>query len=123
MRLPPSLITDPNGLKDPRNLNSFSWYSTLQEYSRSDLEENLDPKQRPDGDLVSAMISTAMIPRLCKLIAVGMFDPYSAKGLRRVVELAKDVEASVGGENAKFQASVLSSLSASLPICSPHRCF
>jgi GC-rich sequence DNA-binding factor len=91
--------------KDPRNLASFSWYSSLQEYSLPSPEDVEDPKSESDGDLVSAMISTAIIPRLCKIIAGGALDPYSAKGIQRMVEVTTEVEASLGADNAKVQVS------------------
>jgi len=67
-------------------------------------EDDEEPELGPDGDLVSAMISTAIVPRLCKIIEDGAFDPYSAKSLRRMLDLAEQVEAYVDGDNAKFQA-------------------
>ena len=35
---------------------------------------DVDTELGPDGDLVSAMISTAVIPRICKMIEGGAFD-------------------------------------------------
>jgi GC-rich sequence DNA-binding factor len=60
----------------------------------------------PDGDLVSAIISTAIIPRLSNLIEGGAFDPFSSKDIRRAVSLAEEVEVSVEKGNYKFQVIV-----------------
>lgn len=49
------------------------------------------------------MISTAVAPRLCKMLQVGALDPYSARGVRRMIDLAEQVEASVGTDSNKFQ--------------------
>ncbi|KAH8114705.1 nineteen complex-related protein 2-domain-containing protein [Phellopilus nigrolimitatus] len=78
---------------DPRALDSFAWFSALYEYSRP-RNEDAEPALGPDGDLVSAMISTAVVPRLCKVIQSGAFDPYSARHILILVDLAEQVEAS-----------------------------
>ena len=57
----------------------------------------------PEGDLVSAIISTAVIPRLCNLVEGGALDPFSSKDIRRAVNLAEEVEVSVENDNHKFQ--------------------
>lgn len=49
------------------------------------------------------MISTAIIPRLCKSIEVGAFDPYSAKNVQSMLDIAEQLEASVETNNVKFQ--------------------
>lgn len=105
--------------QDPRTLDSFAWFESLYDYSRprtitsgsksspnsGNEDDNEDPPLGPDGDLVSAMISTAVVPRLCKVVQGGAFDPYSEKHVRRMVDLAEQVEASVGRE--KYEASVM----------------
>ncbi|EDR13826.1 uncharacterized protein LACBIDRAFT_309262 [Laccaria bicolor S238N-H82] len=90
-------------VEDSRSLHDFKWYKGLYEYSRPG---NGDPHERelgPDGDLVVSMISTAVIPRLCKLVEGGAFDAYSEQHVRRMVDLAEEVEASVETGNMKFQ--------------------
>ncbi|KAJ7079818.1 nineteen complex-related protein 2-domain-containing protein [Mycena belliarum] len=82
----------------PRSLDSFKWYQGLYAYSRPAGGDALGP----DGDLVASMISTAVIPRICKLVEGGAFDPYSDADVRRVVDLSEEVEASVEPGNAKF---------------------
>lgn len=57
----------------------------------------------PDGDLVSATITTVVLPRLTKLLDGGAFDPFSGKDIRRLVDLAEEVEISVEKGNHKFQ--------------------
>ncbi|KZT09212.1 uncharacterized protein LAESUDRAFT_810841 [Laetiporus sulphureus 93-53] len=95
------------GLQDGKTLDSFSWYNSLYQYSRprsrSVADEDEEPELGPDGDLVSAMISTAVIPRLCKLLEGGGFDPYSATELRKLTNLAEQVEASVEKDSLKFE--------------------
>ena len=93
--------------QNPRSLDSFSWFESLYSYSRprpskrssdEDEDEDEEPPLGPDGDLVSAMLSTVVVPRLCKVIQGGAFDPYSDKHVNRMVDLAEQVEASVGRE-------------------------
>ena len=84
-------------------LDGFKWYSSLYEYSRPSVEDNEDdPELGPDGDLVSAMISTAIVPRFCKIVEGG-FDAYSSKSLQKVIDIVEQVEASVDRDNQKFQ--------------------
>ena len=94
-----------NPIEDTRTSLDFAWYSALYEYSRLPAEEEEEPEMGPDGDLVSAMISTAIVPRLCKIVEGGAFDPYSANSLRRMVDLVEQVEASVERGSQKFQVS------------------
>ena len=64
---------------------------------------DVDTELGPDGDLVSAMISTAVIPRICKMIEGGAFDPYSSKDTRTLVDLAEQIEVSVVRDNLQFR--------------------
>ncbi|KAJ7195498.1 nineteen complex-related protein 2-domain-containing protein [Mycena pura] len=84
-------------IKEPESLDSFKWYQGLYEYSRPNGEE-----LGSDGDLVASMISTAIIPRMCKLLEGGVLDVYSDAEVRRIVDLSEEVEASVEPANAKF---------------------
>jgi len=68
----------------------------LYEYCRPDGEDAVGP----EGDLVSSMISTAVIPRLAKVIQGGSMDAYSLRHIRRVIDLAEEVQASVDEEGA-----------------------
>jgi GC-rich sequence DNA-binding factor len=61
------------------------------------------PELGPDGDLVSATITTAVLPRLSKLIEGGALDPFSGKDIRRLVDLAEEIEVSVEKGNHKLQ--------------------
>ena len=91
------------------SLDTFSWYKSLYEYSRPsrlDSQDDAEPEMGPDGDLVSAMISTAIVPRVCKLIEGGALDPYSAKDVRTIVDLAEQIESSIERDNLKFQVCV-----------------
>ena len=99
----------------PRSLDSFSWYGSLYKYSHpSDDVEEEEPELGPDGDLVSAMITTALIPRFCRIIEGGGLDPYSAKDIRRLVDLAEEIEVSVDKQNQKFEVSLLGRLYAGI---------
>lgn len=56
------------------------------------------------GDLASSMVSTAIVPRLCKIIEGGGFNPYSMKDVRTVTDLVEQVEIAVRDTaNLKFQ--------------------
>ncbi|THH30125.1 hypothetical protein EUX98_g4055 [Antrodiella citrinella] len=94
-------------LEDSRTLDTFNWYTSLHDYSRprqsEDDEDGMEPDLGPDGDLVSSMITTAVIPRVCKILQGGSFDPYSAKHIRRLIDMAEEIEVSVGKENQKFE--------------------
>ena len=57
-----------------------------------------------EGDLASAMVSTAIVPRLCKMIEGGGFNPYSMKDVRTVTDLVEQVEIAVQDTaSLKFQ--------------------
>lgn len=86
-------------------MDSFRWYANLYEYSRPTApHEDTDvPELGPDGDLVSATITTVVLPRLAKLLEGGAFDPFSGKDIRRLVDLSEEVEISVDRSNHKFQ--------------------
>jgi GC-rich sequence DNA-binding factor len=60
--------------------------------------------------LVSAIISTAVVPLICKLVEAGAFDPYSAVDARNMINLAEQVEASIGQDNHKFQVTGYSTM-------------
>ncbi|KAI0647843.1 GCFC-domain-containing protein [Trametes meyenii] len=98
-----------NPLERPRSLDSFRWYTALYTYSRpappdADPEDEEDePELGPDGDLVSAMITTALIPRFCRILESGALDAYSAADVRRLVDLAEQIEASVERQSPKFE--------------------
>ncbi|KAF8510864.1 nineteen complex-related protein 2-domain-containing protein [Gautieria morchelliformis] len=94
-----------------QSLDSFEWSAALHDYSRprksSDVEkedDDIEPDIGPGGDMVSSMISQAIIPRLSKVIEGGAFDPYSARHIRRMIDIAEQVEAYVEQEGVRFQA-------------------
>jgi GC-rich sequence DNA-binding factor len=72
----------------------------LYEYSHLGDEE--DESGSPDAALLASMISTAVIPKICKVVDGGALDVYSERHIRRMVNLAEEVEASIG-KNDKFQ--------------------
>ena len=91
-----------------RRLDAFAWYLALHEYSRPRrTEDDEEPELGPDGDLVSAMISTAIIPKLCKIIEKGGFDPYSSKNVRRLIDVVEEIEVSVPKTELKFEVRAL----------------
>lgn len=57
---------------------------------------------------MSAMISTAVIPRLCRLLEQGALDPYSATDMRKLIDLAEQIELSVEKNNLKFEVRLFS---------------
>ncbi|EJC98047.1 uncharacterized protein FOMMEDRAFT_97947 [Fomitiporia mediterranea MF3/22] len=94
-------------ISNQRALDSFAWFGALYDYSRSaqlndtiDEDRETEPQLGPDGDLASAMLST-IVPRLCKTVQGGAFDPYSSKHVRAIIDLAEQVEASAAHE--KFE--------------------
>ncbi|KIM43007.1 hypothetical protein M413DRAFT_69575 [Hebeloma cylindrosporum] len=92
-------------IENQQTLHSFKWYKGLYEYCRPGDEDKVVEERElgPDGDLVTSMISTAVIPLICKLIDGGALDVYSSKHIRRMVDLAEEVEASVEQGGGKFQ--------------------
>ena len=65
------------------------------------------PELGPDGDLVTAIITTAVLPRLNELIKGGALDLFSGKDIRRLVDLAEEIEISVERGNHKFQVNAV----------------
>ncbi|KAK7690288.1 hypothetical protein QCA50_006943 [Cerrena zonata] len=89
-----------------KTLDTFAWYQSLHDYSRprqTDDDMQTESDLGPDGDLVSAMISTAIIPRISQLLEKGGLDPYSAKHMRRLIDLCEEIEISVPKDNLKFE--------------------
>lgn len=91
--------------QNQQTLHSFKWYKGLYEYCRPGDEDKVVEERElgPDGDLVTSMISTAVIPLICKLVEGGALDVYSSRHIRRMVDLAEEVEASVEQGGGKFQ--------------------
>ncbi|KAF5360932.1 hypothetical protein D9756_004921 [Leucocoprinus leucothites] len=89
-------------IQDRRSLDSFKWYKGLYGYSRPRNTDG-DEELGPDGDLVASMVSTAVIPKICRLLESGALDVYSEHHIRRTIDLFEEIEASVEGENAKLQ--------------------
>ena len=86
-------------VQDQRSFDSFDWYNGLYQYSMTN--ENGGPAE---GDLASSMVSTAMVPRLCKIIEGGGFNPYSMKDVRTATDLVEQVEIAVrDAASLKFQ--------------------
>lgn len=95
-----------NPLADGRTLDEFGWYLALYEYSRprsSGEDEGEEGELGPEGDLAAAMVATAAVPRLCAILEGGALDVYSARDVRRLVDLAEQVEASVERGHLKHQ--------------------
>lgn len=102
-------------VREAKTLDGFKWYEALYAYSRpsaqgEDEEDgDMDGERElgSDGDLVAAMISTAVLPKICRCVEGGGFDPYSRKHIRRMVDMAEEIEASVGRGNLKFEVSTM----------------
>ncbi|KAF9077506.1 nineteen complex-related protein 2-domain-containing protein [Rhodocollybia butyracea] len=83
-------------IQDPKSLDSFRWYHGLYEFCHiGDPNDGEVRELGPEGDLVGSMVSTAIIPRLSKIIEAGALDVYSGSHIRRVADLAEELEASV----------------------------
>lgn len=98
-------MADAGMRQDARGLDTFQWYDALYAYSRPrrpEDEEDEEPELGPDGDLASAMVSTAIVGRMCKLFDAGALNPYSTSHVRRVVDVVESVEAALLSDNAKF---------------------
>lgn len=87
-----------------RTLDDFLWCASLHEYC-GDTDDDQAPDTGPNDDLVSAMISTAIVPLICKVVEAGALDSYSALGTRNMINLAEQVEATIGRDNHKFQVT------------------
>ncbi|KAJ4482295.1 nineteen complex-related protein 2-domain-containing protein [Lentinula aciculospora] len=82
-------------IQEPKSLDSFRWYHDLYEFCRQG-DPNMEGREiGPEGDLVSSMVSTAIIPRLSKIVESGALDVYSSSHIRRAVDLSEELEASV----------------------------
>jgi len=93
-------------VQDQRNIDSFEWYQALYAYSYvqpADGSGDADEQELgPDGDLAVAMVSTALVQRIVKLLEAGAFDPYNAAHVRGLVDVVEAVEAAVESEAVKF---------------------
>lgn len=89
-------------------LEEFKWYSQLHDYAHPEMEE--DEEVRPEDELPIIMCSNMLIPRLNAIIAGGAFDAYSKPHVLRAIDLAEQVEASLGRENIRY-SSLLTSIS------------
>jgi len=69
------------------------------------LELDEEPELGPDGDLVSTVISTVVLPQISKIIEGGGLDALSADNIRRVIDLAEEIEISVEKSNPKFKVT------------------
>ncbi|QRW06588.1 Pre-B-cell leukemia transcription factor-interacting protein 1 [Ceratobasidium sp. AG-Ba] len=87
---------------DRRSLDEFRWYSSLHDFSRPVDEAGESTEPTPDDDLVLSMVATAVIPRVAKLIQGGALDPYSAKHVRRLKDVAEQFEATLEADAAKM---------------------
>jgi len=94
-----------NPFEDSRTLDSYHWHDSLYKYSRpiQSGEDEDELQLGPDGDLVSAIVSTTVLPRLSKLVEGGALNPYSSKDIRRLLHLAEEIEVSVEKNHHKFQ--------------------
>ncbi|KAG9112439.1 hypothetical protein FRC07_007915, partial [Ceratobasidium sp. 392] len=87
---------------DRRSLDEFRWYSSLHDFSRPTNEAGESTEPTPDEDLVLSIVATAVIPRVAKLIQGGALDPYNSKHIRRLKDLAEQIEATVEADTTKI---------------------
>lgn len=70
-------------------MHTFKWYKGLYDYSRPGVDKIAEERELgPDGDLVTSMISTAVIPIIRNVIDNGALDVYSQHDIRRIIDLA-----------------------------------
>ncbi|KAK4683886.1 hypothetical protein P7C73_g6329, partial [Tremellales sp. Uapishka_1] len=112
----PRDVSDPT-VQGSSTLESFRWFHSLHKYSRPsttasnkaldademDLDE--EPPLGIDGDLVSSMVSTAVVPLLTKSFEAGAYDPYSNPQTRRAIDLTDVVADLTGKDSRKFTVS------------------
>jgi len=99
-------------------VDSFRWFAALYDYSRprngfttestGGNHQDDDPDLGSEGDLANSMVSTTLIPQLCRLFSGGGFDPYSARHMKRIVDLVEQVELCMDRSDPKFQMLVKS---------------
>ncbi|ESK88444.1 gc-rich sequence dna-binding factor-like protein [Moniliophthora roreri MCA 2997] len=90
-------------IEEAKSFDSFRWYQGLYDYCRPGDTNNATRELGPDGDLVSSMITTAIIPRLSKVIEGGALDVYSHSHIRRAIDLMEEIEASIEKGSPKLQ--------------------
>lgn len=81
------------------------------------MDEEDEPRLGPDGDLVPAMVSSAVTVLITKCVEVGGYDLYSAGQARRLTDLVDMVGEYTGKENSKYKAilrAVLSTFNAQI---------
>jgi GC-rich sequence DNA-binding factor len=66
------------------------------------MHDDDEPPLGVDGDLVAAMVSSAVVPLLTKSFESGAYDSYSAAQTRRAVDLAEVVSELSGKDSRKF---------------------
>ena len=102
---------------DPQSatpLESFAWFHSLHTYSRprtetngnNGLDDDMDlddePPIGPDGDLVTDMVSKAVLPLLIKSFESGAYDPYSTPQTRKAIDLAEVISDLTGKDSRKY---------------------
>lgn len=100
-------------LQSSKGLDDFKWYAQLHEFSQAGAANDDSGENVDGGDLATSMITTAVIPRIVKVIENGGFDPWSARHVRRAAELAEELEMSMSKMDLKFQVRFSSLLSKS----------
>ncbi|KAL4080710.1 GCFC-domain-containing protein [Scleroderma citrinum] len=100
-----------NPLEEHQALDEFDWFKSLYEYSHpqddddDDDDEDVDVENSelpPEDDLVSAMISTTVVPHICKVLGAGGLDPYSATHLEQLIYKCEELEAFIGVDHHKY---------------------
>ncbi|KAF8964319.1 nineteen complex-related protein 2-domain-containing protein [Flammula alnicola] len=121
-------------IENPRSLHSFKWYKGLYEYCRPGEGQVVEERELgSDGDLVASMISTAVIPMICKILDNGALDVHSKSDIRRMIDLAEELKLvlSLGVESSRslllksvmnaFQSAISASESSTAKYMSGYR--
>ncbi|KAG8754904.1 hypothetical protein FRC14_004538 [Serendipita sp. 396] len=87
-------------LENSPHLDEFQWYSQL--YERAHPDPDMEEELRPEDDLPGNMCRTMLIPRLNALVSGGGLDAYSRRQVSRAIDIAEQIEASLGDEGDRY---------------------
>lgn len=82
----------------------------FHEYSKTyGKDENGETSEvPPDGGLVLTMISTAVVSRFCKMLECGGFNPYCGRDVKRIIDDAQQLAASIGSGHIRIMMTLKS---------------
>ena len=91
----------------PKSIDKFRWHEALSEYPHPE-EDSIESGRRaaeraePQGDVVTAMVATVVLPRLRKLVQDG-YDPYSAKATVQALGLVEEIACCIETSHPRFE--------------------